>query len=88
MNLNRSTAFTLRAGVVLGMALMAIGLVMSMSGSDDTVLRAGILVLILSPFAGVVVSFICLLREKDVFWSAVAGILLMITVSGIAISII
>lgn len=88
MNLNRSTAFTLRAGVVLGMALMAIGLVMSMGGSGDTVLRAGILVLILSPFAGVVVSFICLLGERDVFWSTVAGILLLITVSGIAISMI
>lgn len=87
MSLNRSTALTLRAGIVLGMVLMVAGLAVDFAGMGETVLYAGILVLILSPFAGVIVSFACLLRERDMFWAMVAGILLVITVIGIVISL-
>lgn len=87
MTLNRSTAMTLRAGIVLGMVLMVAGLVIDFAGMGETVLYVGILILILSPFAGVIVSFACLLRERDMFWATVAGILLIITLIGIAISI-
>lgn len=86
MTLNKSTALTLRAGVVLGMVLMVAGLAMSMCGIGDGVLYAGILVLILSPFASIIVSFACLLREKDSFWAMIAGILLIVTIAGIVIS--
>ena len=82
MNLNRSTALALRIGVTLGIALMAVGLALSMSGYGDSVLYAGILTLIVSPFAGVAVSFAALVSMKDWFWVAVAAILLCITVTG------
>ena len=48
----------------------------------------GVLVLIASPLAGVVVTLLCLLREKDRFWAMIAGILLMITIAGVLISLI
>lgn len=87
MNLNRSTAMTLRAGIVLGMILMVIGLLVESTGGDDTILYAGILVLIISPFLGVIVSFVSLLSEKDWIWAIVAGILIVITTTGILMSL-
>lgn len=88
MMLNKATALTLRAGVVLGMILMVIGLAVSAMDGEDSVLYFGVLVLIASPLAGVVVTLLCLLREKDRFWAMIAGILLMITIAGVLISLI
>lgn len=88
MMLNKATALTLRAGVVLGMILMVIGLAVSAMDDGDSVLYFGVLVLIASPLAGVVVTLLCLLREKDRFWAMIAGILLMITIAGVLISLI
>ena len=86
MNPNRSTALTLRVGVVIGIALMAAGLAVSMSGHGETVLYAGILVLILSPFAGVIATFASLVSLKDWFWATVAAALLCITAAGAAVA--
>ncbi len=88
MMLNKATALTLRAGVVLGMILMVVGLAVSAMDGGDSVLYFGVLVLIASPLAGVVVTLLCLLREKDRFWAMIAGILLMITIAGVLISLI
>ena len=88
MMLNKATALTLRAGVVLGMILMVVGLAVSAMDGGDSVLYFGALVLIASPLAGVVVTLLCLLREKDRFWAMIAGILLMITIAGVLISLI
>lgn len=88
MMLNKATALTLRAGVVLGMILMVVGLAVSAMNGGDSVLYFGVLVLIASPLAGVVVTLLCLLREKDRFWAMIAGILLMITIAGVLISLI
>ncbi len=87
MNLNRSTALTLRAGIVIGMVLMIIGLIMDATGGGDGILYIGILVLIISPFLGAIVSFISLLSENDWLWAAVAGVLILITTAGIVISL-
>lgn len=87
MNLNRSTAMTLRAGIVLGMVLMVIGLLIESTSGDDTILYTGMLVLIISPFLGVIVSFVSLLSEKDWIWAIVAGILIVITTTGILMSL-
>ncbi len=88
MMLNKATALTLRAGVVLGMILMVVGLAVSAMDGGDSMLYIGVLVLIASPLAGVVVTLLCLLREKDRFWAMIAGILLMITIAGVLISLI
>ncbi len=86
MNLNHATAMTLRIFVVIGIAMMVAGLAMSLMGMGDSVLYAGILVLIVSPFAGVIVTFIALVQEKDWYWVTVAAILLAITVIGLGIA--
>ena len=87
MELNKSTALMLRAVVVIGMVLMVAGIAAELLGMGDSLLHAGILVLILSPLAGIIVSLACLLKERDMFWAMVAGILLAITVVGILISL-
>lgn len=80
--LNRYTALTLRAGILLGLVLIVVGLF-----AGDDVLWWGMLVLIASPLAGVVATLVCLLRERDMFWASVAVVLIIITAIGIAISI-
>ncbi len=87
MTLNKITALVLRAGIVLGLVLIIIGLAVTMTGGDDSILYAGVLVLIASPFAGVIATFLCLVREKDWFWVLVAGILLIITCAGVVLSL-
>ncbi len=87
MSLNKATALTLRVGIVIGMAMMIIGLAISMTGGGDEALYAGVLVLIASPLMGAFVSFVVLLRERDGFWSLIAGILIVITVIGAILSI-
>lgn len=83
MNLNRSTALALRIGIIAGMVLMIVGLLLS---SEDA-LHAGVLILIISPFLGILVSFVALIIEKDWKWVLVAAILIVITVTGIIISL-
>ena len=87
MNLNRSTALTLRICISVGMLLIAAGLAMSMCGMGDEMLYAGVLALIVSPFIGVVVSFASLLSMKDRFWASIAAILLAVTTVGAAIAL-
>ena len=87
MELNRSTALMLRIGIYAGLIISVIGLAISMMGGDDRVLYAGIFVLIVSPFLGVIVSLVSLIKEKDWKWAAVAAILLLITVTGAVLSV-
>ena len=87
MELNRSTALMLRIGIYAGLIISIIGLAMSMTGGSDRILYAGIFVLIISPFLGVIVSLVSLIKEKDWKWAAVAAILLLITVTGAVLSI-
>lgn len=87
MELNRSTALMLRIGIYAGLIISVIGLAMSMTGGSDRVLYAGIFVLIVSPFLGVIVSLVSLIKEKDWRWAAVAAILLLITVTGAVLSV-
>ncbi len=81
--LNRSTALMLRAGIVVSIVIMAIGLAVQMTGGDDTILYIGVLILIVSPFLGIIVSLCALLYERDYRWAAVAVVLLAITTGGI-----
>ncbi len=87
MTLNKLTALVLRAGIILGLVLIIIGLAVTMTGGEDSILYAGVLVLIASPFAGVIATFLCLVKEKDWFWVLVAGILLIITCAGVVLSL-
>ena len=88
MNLEHSTAMTLRIGIFFGLALTVIGLVAEWTGIGDGLIYAGLLLLIASPFLGVITTTVCLFVEKDVYWGVVGIILLLITSSGIILNLI
>ena len=79
---------TLRIGIFFGLALTVIGLVVEWAGMGDGLIYAGLLLLIASPFLGVITTTVCLFVEKDVYWGIVGIILLLITSSGIILNLI
>ena len=79
MNMNRSIAWTLRIGIIVGLILIIIGEFIS---EDNPFLYWGLLVLISSPLFGVIVAFISMISEKDLFWTCIAGLVVIIVVSG------
>lgn len=79
MNMNRSIAWTLRIGIVLGLILIVIGEFLE---EGNPILYYGLLVLIASPLFAVVTALICLISEKDWFWAAVASAVVVIVVGG------
>lgn len=86
-DLNRSTATILRVGIVIGMILMLAGLCLYFMDGTDTLIYIGLLVLIVSPFLGVIASFVVLVIERDWRWAAVAAVLFVVTAIGIVISL-
>lgn len=86
MNMNRMTALTLRIGMTLGIAVMIIGLVLDAISMGQDVLFAGVLILIASPFLGIIVTTIALISSGDRKWSLVAIILIAIISIGVILS--
>lgn len=86
MNMNRMTALTLRIGMTLGIAVMIIGLVLDAMSMGQDVLFAGVLILIASPFLGIIVTTIALISSGDRKWSLVAIILIAIISIGVILS--
>lgn len=86
MSLNEETSMALKYGTLIGLSIMIVGLALSSFNFSKTLLAAGVLILIFSPFAGVVVSTKCLIQEKDKDWSKVAILLVFILIIGMVIS--
>jgi len=79
MSMNKSIAWTLRIGIIIGLALVIIGEFIS---EDNPFLYYGLLILIASPLFAVIAAFLGLVREKDWFWACIAGLVVIIVVSG------
>ena len=88
MKLYENTAAALRYGIVVGIIIIAIGLLVSSFDTEyeDRILWFGILVLLATPLFGIVISMISLATEKDWKWVSVAAVLLAIIASGIVIA--
>lgn len=86
MNMNRMTALTLRIGMTLGIAVMIIGLALDAMSMGQDVLFAGVLILIVSPFLGIIVTTVALISSGDRKWSLVAFILIAIISIGVILS--
>ena len=83
MNMNRSIAWTLRIGIVIGLIMIVIGEFLS---EGNGLLYWGLLVLICSPMFAVIVAFIGLVKERDWFWAAIAAIVVAIVLSGAVVA--
>ena len=86
MSLNEETSAVLKAGTRLGLAIIAVGLVLSVAGITDILLLVGIVVLVFSPLAGIAVSTKCLIQEKDSYWIRVAFVLIVVIAAGMLFS--
>jgi len=80
-----NTSMTLRYSVYISMAVVLVGLILFLMDAGDTVLKTGLLLVIISPLIGVVVTTISLYIEKDLKWMYVALILIAISVIGILV---
>jgi uncharacterized membrane protein len=85
--MNNATSAALRYCLLFGLILTAAGLMLSEYDCGDRIMRAGLLVLILSPFAGVTVTCIYLIKERDLKWAKVAILLIAVILIGLALSI-
>ena len=85
MNTERNTSLTLKYSVIIGMAIVIIGVIVYMMDMGDKVLWTGLLFVIVSPLIGVAVTTISLWFEKDYKWMYVALVLIAISVIGILV---
>ena len=83
MNTNKAIVTVLRAGIIVGLILIVIGECIS---GDNAFLYWGMLILISSPFLAVIAAFVGLISEKDRFWACIAGIVVLIMVSGAVVA--
>ena len=88
MNLEESTSLVLRYGSTIGILVIAVGLLARLAGIqyDETVMTAGILTIVFTPFAGMVVSFAVLSIKKERRYALSALALIVITLLGMLIA--
>ena len=87
-DVNVSTGRALRYGVLIGLIVLAIGLITE-SFSHDTgmqILKAGMAAIIFTPMVSIVVSAVALYLEKDYRWFGWVSLLFAITMIGLAVS--
>jgi len=78
---NVQTGQVLRYASYVGVAVMAIGLLLSALGMGNTVTLTGIGLLILGPLAGLLTTLYFLVKEGDRHWASVAALLLAILIA-------
>ena len=87
-DVNVSTGRTLRYGVILGLAILVVGLLISAVSQDlsTDIMTVGIAVIIFTPMVSIVVSAVMLYLEKDYRWFGWASVVLVITLVGLAVA--
>ena len=83
MNTEHNTSLTLKYSVFVSVFIVIVGLILYMADMGDRVLWAGLLMVIISPLLGVVVTTISLWMERDLKWMYIALLLIAISVIGI-----
>lgn len=88
MDLDRSTGAVLKYGIALSIAILIAGGLIGAFDADLSVriLKAGTTILILIPFASILVSAAALLLEGDRHWFLVSLALICVTAAGMAVA--
>jgi len=89
MNLEYSTSLVLRYGSLIGIAIVAVGVMMHLFESvhSELVMTAGVATIVLTPFAGMIVSFTALSINRERRYAAAALALIAITVIGMLVAL-
>jgi uncharacterized membrane protein len=85
--MNKTTSFALRCCLFTGIVVLALGLILSEQDYGADILWVGLLILIASPFVGILTSYSCLIAEKDWKWTKVATVLTVLIVIFLVISL-
>ncbi len=85
--LNASTMRVIQTGTVIGIVILALGLLLSGTDYGEDILMAGAVVLVFTPLAGILTSFACLMKMGDRRWAMVAVILILVVVLGLVITL-
>ena len=89
IELNPATGRTLRYGITLGILVLLIGMLISIfnSGISETVLWAGVCIVIFVPFVSVIVSALALYSERDFYWLKRVFLVIIISIIGLAVAL-
>lgn len=86
-DLNESTVKVIQTGTIIGIAILALGLLLSGTEYGEDVLIAGAVILVLTPLAGILTSLACLLKAGDMKWAMVAVVLIVTVAVGLVITL-
>jgi len=86
VSLDSKTATVLKAGTLVGIAIMAAGILLSSFDISEDIMYAGVVILVCTPMAGVFVSTACLYKEGDKKWTGVAIVLIAVILLGLLIT--
>ena len=88
IELNVTTGKVLRYGITVGLAILLIGLIASAMSADisDSILKAGIAVVIFTPLISIFVSALALYLEKDTYWLSWVLLVIAISMVGLYVS--
>jgi hypothetical protein len=81
--LNKATSFAIRGFIVIGLAILVIGL----AAGSDMLMKVGLGFMIASPLAGLFASLGALLYERDMKWAIVALVLIVIVIARVVVSV-
>ena len=81
------TSKVIQTGTVIGIVILALGLLLSGTYYGETVMLVGVVILVLTPLAGVLTSMGCLFRSGDRTWGTVAVILVAVIAVGLAVTL-
>jgi len=87
VNLNEDLSFVLRYGAMIGILIVAVGLAIDLIGIGygKHVMTAGVAIIVLTPLAGIIVSFASLTANGERRYALSALSLVAIAVIGILI---
>jgi len=74
--MNAATSVALRCCLLTGVIVLAAGLLLSETEYGNDILWVGILILIMSPFVGILTTYSFLIAEKDWKWVKVTTVLI------------
>ena len=88
IELNVTTGKVLRYGITVGLVILLMGLVTSAISADvsDSILKAGIAVVIFTPLISIFVSVLALYLEKDMYWLSWVLLVIAISMVGLYVS--
>ena len=86
MKMSEATSLALRICLFSGIIILALGLVLSEYDLGSEILWIGILILVASPFVGVLTTYAYLIAEKDWKWVKVASALIVAIAISLVIS--